>query len=159
MGELVGAEWWLRNHSVKSGMNMHVDQDLETKDRHNSVPAFSSVLYLSGVGGATYVMNQAVDSSGQLVPPLPRSASLAFPKRGLFVVFKGNFVHGVLNPTISQDGWRLSMVINWWRRKPSAPACGLLPPKLRKRIKEVDVGMKEKSEASSAQPLKVTCPP
>merc|ERR1719282_2141909 len=90
--ELVGAEWWLRNHSVKSGMNMHVDQDLETKDRHNSVPAFSSVLYLSGVGGATYVMNQAVDSSGQLVPPLPHSASLAFPKRGLFVVFKGNFV-------------------------------------------------------------------
>merc|ERR1711920_230805 len=50
-------------------------------------------------------------------------------------------------------------VINWWRRKPSAPACGLLPPKLRKRIKEVDVGMKEKSEASSSQPLKVTCPP
>jgi len=155
--ELEGAEWWCRNHSVASGMNLHVDQDLETTDRKNSVPAFSSVLYLSDVGGPTYVMNQVAGETEGLQPAVPTSGSLAFPHRGLFIVFRGNLVHGVLNPTVSHKGHRLSVVINWWRRKPSPPACDALPKDLRKLIEIKATDSDKASITPAAHQVSVSC--
>lgn len=59
----------------------------------------------------------------------PHNGTIAYPQRGLFVVFSGELVHGVLPPAqiVEPQEQRDVLVINWWKKRPSKPACNEVP--------------------------------
>lgn len=150
--DLVGGEWWLQEQGGDDfPKEFHTDQDLyvvESADgsicSSSSHPTLSSVLYLGDVGGATAVFSQrrraADEASGcsALVPEEPARAVLSFPRKNQLLVFRGDLLHGVMHPMLpprgvppTDDAPRLTLLINFWSRRPSgahAPHPPLPPP-------------------------------
>ena len=74
-------------------------------------PAVSSVLYLSGGGDPTLVLDEALDG------PPASAAWLVHPQRGAFMTFPGELLHGVVPTacaTAPQPRQRLTLLIAWY---------------------------------------------
>ena len=128
---LVGVEWWLsRMMTDRIRVDFHRDRDEKRALRGGSLrhPRFSSVLFLNGVqGGALAVTAQPPVPNNPCNVPIPLDADLAAPRANRLVWFDGNLTHGVLDASNqvpgskpnSQGEFRLSIVMNWWARRPT----------------------------------------
>ena len=125
--DLAGCEFWIRQQHPKKGVAAHYDLDVETARRTKVArsPVVSSVVYLSDVGGPTWVVDRETGPTvddGSLDGPAPPRAAYVPPAPGRFLVFPGRKLHGV-QPAADDRGLRATLLVNWWRSKPLAPAC------------------------------------
>lgn len=97
---ICGFEWWVHTRPIQAnlGHNLHFDTDESMLAQEGKVthPILSSVLYLSGgddqqSAGTTIMFDQTPDSKA-----VANSAWLGIPKDNSFLLFPGNFLHGVL---------------------------------------------------------------
>jgi len=136
--DVVGAEWWVNTRLAERDMGhqLHFDTDADSISTGGLVPhpMYSSVVYLTGAGGPTIVLDQRVDGAeaqrGWLCRPRARSALL----------FAGDRLHGVLplraDPADAGKPacQRLTLMVGFWGwhmpgnapREPLGP-CGPLP--------------------------------
>ncbi len=129
---MAGVEWWLsRMRTSRIRVDFHQDRDEKLALRNGKLrhPLFSSVLFLNRVrGGALAVTAQPPDHGNPCCVPLPLEADLISPRANRLVWFQGSLTHGVLDAENRVPGrrpagageLRLSVVMNWWRRRPSA---------------------------------------
>jgi hypothetical protein len=127
-----GVEWWLsRMRTTRVRVDFHQDRDERLALRGGRLrhPLFSSVLFLNRVrGGALAVTAQRPDRRNPCYVPLPLEADLVAPRANRLVWFDGRLTHGVLDadnhvPLGRASGrgeLRLSVVMNWWSRRPTA---------------------------------------
>jgi hypothetical protein len=156
---IVGAEWWVQHRRIDRPLYFHLDTDV---GRHTQAcircPSLSSILFLSDTGGPTCILGQRPTESRwtgklQLSPAEATEADVVFPKRGRYVLFKGDLLHGVLPPPSlppkdsSEDAakndekMRTTLLINWWvGDKPLAPHCSHPSPELYARLRDVSGG-------------------
>jgi hypothetical protein len=128
-GDCVGVEWWARVRSGDEPMSLHQDKDesLLKATGQLSHPHFGSVLYLSDAGGPTIVLEPGPAGATPGVGD-QSWAALSWPQRNGFLIFRGDLPHGVGalkggQPTPRRD----SLLMNWWRRRPTAPGCREAP--------------------------------
>jgi tetratricopeptide (TPR) repeat protein len=93
--ELKSCEWWVHRRAAgrNVGHEMHFDCEEQTMETSGHVvhPAVSSVVYLSGCGDPTIVLDET------LATPLGATrAYLAHPRARRFLAFRGDLLHGVL---------------------------------------------------------------
>jgi hypothetical protein len=129
---VVGVEWWLSRMKTNSvRVDFHQDRDEKRALRGGRLrhPHLSSVLFLNRVrGGALAVTSQPPVPDNPTCVPLPLHADLAAPRPNRLVWFSGNLTHGVLDADNQVPGarprpggeLRLSIVMNWWRIRPTA---------------------------------------
>ena len=134
-GGFAGGEWWVQRvraneHTEKSSLGFHFDKDegVASERGYMKMPVFSTVTYLTDDGAPTMVVNQTTNRGGNAnFPDHPTQVNLIFPKRGRHLVFRGNLAHGVpgqLAPlTKGGAAFRLTLLVNWWNRKPIEPYC------------------------------------
>ena len=135
----VGAEWWLGRLAPEKRLPFHFDRDLSLSRLAGVYvpPIISSILYLTSVPSSpTVLLGQVAGADGRTrIPPRP-----AFRKRidavaNRYVIFPGRLRHGVVprgrRSANAQDSVRaryeaderLSLLVNYWDRRPHAPIC------------------------------------
>ena len=131
-GGAAGVEWWLsRMWTGDVQVDFHRDRDeaLARRTGRERRPALSSVLFLNRVrGGSLVVTRQRPDRRNPALAPLPLDGDLVAPRPNRFVWFDGRLTHGVLDAQNQIPGrgrrgtgeLRLTLVMNWWKRRPVA---------------------------------------
>lgn len=136
-----GAEWWIQDVAWDEPPKVyHTDCDVRVSFNEGgegtsggyvskrTFPEVASVLYIEagerGGGldaGATVVFDQTTsdDGDGNLCPKTPRSACACAPKANRLLLFGGDRWHGVLRGEAGFRGQRVTLLVNWWREKPS----------------------------------------
>jgi hypothetical protein len=133
---IVGVEWWLgRMRTTDVALDFHHDRDLALYEKTGRIahPRWSSVYFLNAVrGGSLFVTDQKLLHRGddyRLHPAEATRAESVRPAPNRFARFPGHCFHGVLDandqvPTGKLTGTparpRLTVILNWWRRKPLA---------------------------------------
>jgi hypothetical protein len=97
---------------------------------------WASILYLNHCPSSpTIVFDQALSPDGQSwVPPKPRRGWSLEATPNQYVVFRGNLLHGVVadeaaasadgpGPTQPHSPLRLTLLVNYWDRRPMPPNC------------------------------------
>jgi len=132
--DYMGMEWWIGRLKRGKKLSFHFDRDLSlSRDTGRSVfPMLSSVYYLNQFDSSpTVLLDQVPGEDGKSKVPekVKLSASVsAIPNH--YLVFPGKLRHGVI-PDISKleqddpDAYRLTLLVNYWDRKPSAPVCSI----------------------------------
>lgn len=124
LDQTIGVEWWIRIKPAHQGMALHFDKDetLAADQGRIEHPAFASVLYLSGSGGPTIVVDAPVVTG---IQTNAAAGFLSSAEANTFLVFSGHLQHGVMQDSreISQNEPRATLLLNWWLRKPLAPGC------------------------------------
>jgi len=115
-GRCVGAEWWLGRLKYGESLGIHADRDLSLHARTGEVrhPLRSSILYLNRYRSSpTVLLHDA--AGGKAIAPEPNR----------YVVYPGDLQHGVLaqRPAPERRSLRLTFLVNFWDRRPLAPAC------------------------------------
>jgi len=130
--EYVGMEWWIGRLKCGKRLSFHFDRDLSlSRTTGESVfPLLSSVYYLNHYDSSpTVILDQVPSEDGK--SKIPRRYKMSASVRAIanhYVVFPGNLRHGVI-PDFSKideqdpDENRLSLLVNYWDRRPSAPIC------------------------------------
>jgi len=134
-----GAEWWLGRLPYGKSLSMHFDRDLTLEKRTGQVvhPLWASILYLNRFHSSpTVILDQVLSRDQQsLVPPKAKFGKTIYPVPNHYVVYPGNLYHGVvtdqatLKPNgVSRNGkhspnLRLTLLINYWDRRPLLPVC------------------------------------
>lgn len=125
--DVTSVEWWAHTRQPGEPHQLHFDLDetrLRLGQEHYAChhPVCSSILYLSGCGGPTVVLNQT--PADMLAP----EAWLVHPWPGQLTAFNGNLLHGVLPGGKHQAGSRTTLVLAWWaagrRPAPGPPGGG-----------------------------------
>ena len=118
--DLKSCEWWVHQRAAGRGIGheLHYDCEEGTMERSGRVlhPAVSSVLYLSGAGDPTLVLEETIDS------PLEASAAhIVHPRLRDFLTFDGELLHGVLPGPFAHAGsksgapeQRLTLLVAWY---------------------------------------------
>ena len=129
---VAGVEWWLsRMRTTRVRVDFHQDRDEKLASSRGILqhPLYSSLLFLNRVrGGALAVTRQPPDRRNPCYVPMPLEADLVAPRANRLVWFDGRLTHGVLDAQNQIPGrrssgageLRLSVVMNWWMRRPSA---------------------------------------
>lgn len=148
--DCIGAEWWLGRLGYGEKLPLHFDRDL-TRSRKYGVheyPVFGSILYLNDFPSSpTIVLGQVPGPDPRTkLPRKPefREAIAAVANR--YAVFPGNLRHGITpDPeSVKKAGkhpsrLRLSLLVNYWRRRPMPPICrdydGSIYPRLQYRTR------------------------
>ena len=119
----IGCEWWIQVKDKKENITFHYDKDealTSLKDIY-IYPLKSTITYLTDVGGPTMIFNDENYNNGYL----------SFPKENKHVVFDGHLFHGVIGslgtskPSKGQE--RITLLINYWNKKPEEPNCIRFP--------------------------------
>ena len=120
---LAGAEWWVPAMLPTQGMEWHCDCDrvIYSREKRFVRPGIGSVFYLGAVGGPTLVVDDvAVDHRARR--PRTEAGGVAFaPRPNRYGIFPGDRFHAVA--IAAGDRLRITVAINWWTHKPSAPLC------------------------------------
>ncbi|CAK9011964.1 Hypothetical protein (Fragment) [Durusdinium trenchii] len=112
-------EWWCRTQAPSLGAHFHYDTHPFLNEAYSDLrPEFTSVLFLSDVGGPTVVLNQQAQS-GRHNPVLPQHGCAASSKVNRCFAFPGQLRHGaVALPNCSEEvrsGQKRSVVLyNFW---------------------------------------------
>lgn len=107
----VGAEWWFRATTPDTEFPFHFDRD-EAIRRSIVSPGLATILYLSGAGGPTVILNATPSRV-----TAPTEGIAVHPRPGRFAMFPGSLLHGVLPGPPSR--WpRITLLVNWWRSEP-----------------------------------------
>lgn len=133
----IGTEWWLGRLRYRKKLNFHFDRDLVlSRETGESVfPLLGSVFYLNDYPSSpTVLTDQVPGPDGKSKMPAEPNLTLAVAAiRNNYVVFPGNLYHGVVpDPSIPHTDAitgeepqekRLTLLVNYWHRRPSAPIC------------------------------------
>lgn len=132
---LVGFEWWIQKISSAGPMGFHVDKDeaVASNEHYLLHPIWSSVFYVTDVGGGTLITNQFSPSGNGYTPETATEAAWSFPLANKFLLFNGTLLHGVvpLTPAMTPPPHlnspdRITFLVNFWHVKPKEPNCQLL---------------------------------
>lgn len=135
--DCVGMEWWLGRLGYRKKLNFHFDRDLVlSRETGESIfPLLGSVFYLNDFPSSpTVLTDQVPGPDGKSKVPAEPNLTLAVAAiRNNYVIFPGNLYHGVLpdssiphagaDPGKEPEEKRLTLLINYWHRRPSAPIC------------------------------------
>ena len=126
-------EWWCRTQVPSLGAHFHYDTHPFLDEAHGHLrPEFSSVLFLSDVGGPTVVLNQQArgsDSIGGHVPEVPHHGSAVASRSNRWFAFPGTLRHGAVSLTNSRDevhsgAKRAVILYNFWpKHTPKTAEC------------------------------------
>jgi hypothetical protein len=124
--EIRGAEWWVPARPSTQGMEWHCDCDRIVYARHKRYvrPQLSSVLYLGDAGGPTLIVDDVARDATARRPRTDLGAVGYLPVPNRYGIFPGDRFHAVASR--DDDRLRVTVAINWWTEKPSAPLC-ILP--------------------------------
>src|SRR6267378_1477960 len=147
----IGMEWWLGRLKFGEVLPFHTDRDRSLRHQTGQIahPLWSSILYLNRFPSSpTVVLDQVLSPDGKSwVPPkVDSGVSLeAIPNH--YVVFRGDLRHGVVansstqevaSQTVKTEGppdLRLTLLVNYWDRRPAPPNCrdydGTIYPSIR----------------------------
>lgn len=126
-------EWWCRTQVPSLGAHFHYDTHPFLDEAHGHLrPEFSSVLFLSDVGGPTVVLNQQARGSGSIgshVPEVPHHGSAVASRSNRWFAFPGTLRHGAVSLTNSRDevrsgAKRTVILYNFWpKNTPNTAEC------------------------------------
>ncbi len=137
----IGMEWWLGRLKYGESLPFHTDRDRSLQKQTGQIvhPLWSSILYLNWFPPSpTIVYDQVLGPDGKSwVPPKPEFGVTLDAIPNHYATFRGDLRHGVLaNETTqktmgrSEDGdtqkspeLRLTLLVNYWERRPAAPNC------------------------------------
>jgi len=135
----IGMEWWLGRLKYGESLPFHTDRDRSLRKQTGEIvhPLWSSILYLNRFPSSpTIVYDQVLAPDGQSwIPPKPRAGRALEAVPNHYAVFRGDLRHGVVangsgHKTTSRSteakkspALRLTLLINYWQRRPSAPNC------------------------------------
>lgn len=133
----IGAEWWLGRLRYGKKLSMHFDRDLTLSRKMgiNVFPSLGSVYYLNDYPSAPTVLTDQVpgEDGKTKVPSEPGMTTAVAAHTNNYVVFAGNRLHGVVPDTSrAHEGLeagepvsekRLTLLVNFWHVRPSAPIC------------------------------------
>src|SRR6266850_6422386 len=147
----IGMEWWLGRLKFGEALPFHTDRDRSLRHETGEIlhPMWSSILYLNRFPSSpTVVLDQVLSPDGKSwVPPkVDSGVSLdAIPNH--YVVFRGDLRHGVVANSSTQEvasqtvktdrppDLRLTLLVNYWDRRPAPPNCrdydGTIYPSIR----------------------------
>ena len=129
--QVVGVEWWFSVLNINATpqwlLPCHFDRaDLDERDpariRH---PESASVFFFNAVPyGELAITDQVLGADGRPSPGEPRLMRFVPPGENRYVVFPGHLHHGVIGRMwrpAEDERLRVSLAINWWTERPSAP--------------------------------------
>ncbi|MGI9354803.1 MAG: hypothetical protein ACR2PF_06550 [Rhizobiaceae bacterium] len=142
----IGMEWWLGRLRHGKKLNFHFDRDLALarKTGESVFPLMGSILYLNDFPTSpTVILDQVPGPDGK--SKVPEESKLSISVEAVanhYVTYPGNLRHGVIptgkNRRQETPELRLTLLINYWHRRPSAPICrdydGSMYPSLMDRI-------------------------
>ena len=136
----IGMEWWLGRLKYGESLPFHTDRDRSLRKQTGQIvhPLWSSILYLNRFPSSpTVVFDQVLSPDGKSwIPPEAVSGRSLDAVPNHYVAFRGDLRHGVVangaakEPPIrfgSSDvppELRLTLLVNYWDRRPAAPNCG-----------------------------------
>lgn len=138
----IGVEWWLGRLACGQPLSLHFDRDMTLQKQTGQVvhPLWSSILYLNRFPSSpTVILDQVWNREKEsLDPPVAKSGKAVYPEPNQYVVYRGNLYHGVMAEQSSQSSpapagrsrkpgkaheLRLTLLINYWDRRPLPPVC------------------------------------
>jgi len=150
----IGVEWWLGRLPYGKPLSMHFDRDLTLEKRTGRVahPVWGSILYLNRFPSSPTVILDQVLSRDQksMVPPEAKFSRTIYPVPNQYVVYRGNLYHGVAANGASRKPsgsskkaknppeLRLTLLINYWDRRPLPPVCRDYDGTVYKALQEED---------------------
>jgi hypothetical protein len=138
----IGMEWWLGRLKYGESLPFHTDRDRSLRKATGQIvhPLWSSILYLNQFPSApTIVYDQVLSPDGNSwVPPEPQFGQSLEAVPNHYAVFRGDLRHGVVangagekanganghpSQTKKSPELRLTLLINYWDRRPMPPNC------------------------------------
>src|SRR6266850_5393126 len=135
----IGMEWWLGRLKYGESLPFHTDRDRSLNKQTGEIvhPLWSSILYLNRFPSSpTIVYDQVLAPDGHSwIPPKPKAGRSLEAIPNHYVVFQGDLRHGVVangagqkvanrsTQTKKLPALRLTLLINYWHRRPSPPNC------------------------------------
>jgi hypothetical protein len=134
----IGMEWWLGRLKFGEELPFHTDRDRSLRHQTGQIvhPLWSSILYLNRFPSSpTVVLDQVLSADGNSwIPPVAEAGRSLDAVPNHYVTFRGDLRHGVVaNGTSKKFGrpkknenypeLRLTLLVNYWDRRPSAPNC------------------------------------
>ena len=127
---LAGAEWWIQDVAWNERPKAyHADCDVAMRDGvgTRTFPAMASVFYVDGErgGGATAAFDQTTaseageETASGLWPETPERVFACEVRKNRLMAFEGDRWHGVLANEGGFRGQRVTVLVNWWRERPS----------------------------------------
>jgi len=127
-----GMEWWIGRLKRGKKLAFHFDRDLSLsrKTGQSVFPMLSSVFYLNQFDSSpTVLLDQVPGEDGtSKIPEKARLSTSVMAIPNQYLVFPGKLRHGVI-PDVSKidrdnpNEYRLTLLVNYWERRPSAPIC------------------------------------
>jgi hypothetical protein len=150
----IGVEWWLGRLPYGKSLGMHFDRDLALEKQTGEVafPLWASILYLNHFPSSpTVVLDQVLDDDKEsLAPAKAKYGRSLEPVPNHYVVYRGNLYHGVVangngkqvppsrsTKTKKPPEMRLTLLINYWARRPLPPVCRDYDGTVYKALQEV----------------------
>lgn len=137
--ECIGMEWWLGRLKRGESLPFHTDRDRSLRKETGQIvhPLWSSILYLNRYPSSpTIVLDQVLSPDGNSwIPPKAESARTLDAVPNHYVLFRGDLRHGVVAQSNGQqesgrarevrdtDELRLTLLVNYWDRRPAPPNC------------------------------------
>jgi len=135
----IGMEWWLGRLKHGESLPFHTDRDRSLRKQTGQIvhPLWSSILYLNPFPSSpTIVYDQVLSPDGNSwVPPEPTFGKSLDAVPNHYAVFRGDLRHGFVANGAGQESpgpqnkikkppeLRLTLLINYWDRRPMPPNC------------------------------------
>ena len=135
----IGMEWWLGRLKHGESLPFHTDRDRSLRKQTGQIvhPLWSSIMYLNRFPSSpTIVYDQVLAPDGESwIPPRPKAGTSLEAVPNHYAVFRGDLRHGVVangtpqkagkrsNGAAKSPALRLTLLINYWDRRPAPPNC------------------------------------
>ena len=135
----IGLEWWLGRLKHGESLPFHTDRDRSLRKQTGQIvhPLWSSILYLNRFPSSpTIVYDQVLSPDGKSwVPPEPKFGKTLDAVPNHCATFRGDLRHGVVangaaekpagrsRKTKKSPELRLTLLVNYWDRRPMRPNC------------------------------------
>ena len=135
----VGMEWWLGRLKYGESLSFHTDRDRSLRKQTGQIvhPLWSSILYLNRFPSSpTVVLDQVLSPDGKSwIPPHAQFGRELEAIPNHYAVFRGDLRHGVVangaaqktagrsRETEEPSKLRLTLLVNYWDRRPAPPNC------------------------------------
>lgn len=135
----IGMEWWLGRLRQGESLPFHTDRDRSLRKETGQIvhPLWSSILYLNRFPSSpTIVLDQVLSADGQSwIPPKAECGRSLDAVPNHYAVFRGDLRHGVVAQNYGEgtnerskesrkpDELRLTLLVNYWDRRPAPPNC------------------------------------
>lgn len=137
--ECIGMEWWLGRLKRGESLPFHTDRDRSLRKETGQIvhPLWSSILYLNRFPySPTIVLDQVLSPDGESwIPPKAECGQTLDAVPNHYVLFRGDLRHGVVAQGNGQpengraeevkttEELRLTLLVNYWDRRPAPPNC------------------------------------